>query len=168
METFNFEPHKIKLIILDADGTLTDGGIYLTASGDEFKKFNARDGLAMSRLNKNGLRVAILSHSKNVDIIRRRAEMLGLETWYAGTEKKSIIIRQWMQEFNLLAENILFLGDDLNDLDAFQMVGASVCPADADILIKQHADLILKSRGGDACFRELADRAFRDKLLFVA
>lgn len=167
METFNFEPHKIKLIILDADGTLTDGGIYLTASGEEFKKFNARDGLAMSRINKNGIRVAILSHSKNTDIIRKRAEMLGLETWYAGQEKKSIIIQQWMRELHLKAEEILFLGDDLNDLDAFQMVGAGVCPANADILIKQHAHLILENKGGDACFRELADRAFRDKLLFV-
>lgn len=167
METFNFEPHKIKLIILDADGTLTDGGIYLTASGEEFKKFNARDGLAMSRLNKNGLPVAILSHSKNTAIIQKRAEMLGLQTWYAGQEKKSIIIRQWMEELGIEAENILYLGDDLNDLDAFQMVGAAVCPADADFLIKQHAHLILNSEGGNGCFRELVDRAFREKLLFV-
>ena len=167
MESFNFEPHKIKLIILDADGTLTDGGIYLTASGEEFKKFNARDGLAMSRLNKNGLPVAILSHSKNTAIIQKRAEMLGLAIWYAGQEKKSVIIRQWMQELDIKAENVLFLGDDLNDLDAFQMVGAAVCPADADILIKQHAHLILESDGGNGCFRELVDRAFREKLLFV-
>lgn len=167
METFNFEPHKIKLIILDADGTLTDGGIYLTASGEEFKKFNARDGLAMSRLNKNGLRVAILSHSKNTAIIQKRAEMLGLETWYAGQEKKSVVIRRWMEELGLEAENILFLGDDLNDLDAFRLVGATACPADADILIRRHAHLVLESRGGDGCFRELVDRAFREKLLFV-
>lgn len=166
MEPFNFEPHKIKLIIADADGTLTDAGIYLTAAGEEFKKFNARDGLAMNRLNKNGIRVAILSHSKNTAIIQKRAEMLGLQIWYAGQEKKAVIIRRWMQELSLQAENILFLGDDLNDLDAFQLVGAGVCPADADPLIKQHAHLILDNRGGDGCFRELADRAFRETLLF--
>lgn len=167
METFNFEPHKIKLIILDADGTLTDGGIYLSDSGEEFKKFNAKDGLAMSRLNKNGIRVAILSHSKNTQIIRRRAEMLHLETWYAGDEKKAVIIQQWMQEYQIQAEKILYMGDDLNDLDAFQLVGVGVCPADADPIIKQHAKLILNGRSGEACFRELADRAFREKLLFV-
>ena len=167
METFNFEPHRIKLIILDADGTLTDGGIYLTASGEEFKKFNARDGLAMSRLNKNGIRVAILSHSKNTAIIKKRAEMLGLETWYAGQEKKSVVIREWMRELKLEAAEILFMGDDLNDLDAFRMVGAAVCPSDADPLIRQHAHLVLAARGGDGCFRELADRAFREVLLFT-
>ena len=163
----NFEPHKIKLIALDADGTLTDGGIYLTASGEEFKKFNARDGLAMSRLNRNGLRIAILSHSKNTAIIQKRAEMLGLETWYAGQEKKSLILRGWMAEFGIEAENILYLGDDLNDLDAFQLAGAAVCPSDADPLIKQHAHHILDATGGNACFRELADKAFREKLLFT-
>jgi 3-deoxy-D-manno-octulosonate 8-phosphate phosphatase (KDO 8-P phosphatase) len=166
MNELGFEPHKIKLVVLDADGTLTDAGIYLTAAGEEIKKFNARDGLAMNRLNKNGLRVAILSHSKNVDIIRKRAEMLGLQTWYAGQEKKSVILARWAEEFNLKPENILYLGDDLNDLDAFQYVDVGVCPVDADPLIKKHARLILQSKGGDACFRELADRAFRDLLLF--
>lgn len=167
MESLNFEPHKIKFIILDADGTLTDGGIYLSSTGEEYKKFNAKDGLAMSRLNRNGIRVALLSHSKNTNIIQRRAEMLGLETWYAGQEKKSIIIEKWMQEFDINAEEILFLGDDLNDLDAFHLVGVGVCPADADPAIKKHATLILESQGGNACFRELANRAFRDKLLFL-
>lgn len=168
METFNFEPHKIKLIVLDADGTLTDGGIYLSSNGDEFKKFNARDGLAMSRLNKNGIRVAILSHSKNTAIIQKRAEMLGLETWYAGQEKKSEVLKRWMDQLSISAEQILFMGDDLNDLDAFKMVGASVCPSDADSIIKASAHLVLDARGGEACFRELADRAFRDYLLFSA
>jgi 3-deoxy-D-manno-octulosonate 8-phosphate phosphatase (KDO 8-P phosphatase) len=166
MNDLGFEPHRIKLIVLDADGTLTDAGIYLTASGEEIKKFNARDGLAMSRLNKNGLRVAILSHSKNIDIIRKRADMLGLETWYAGQEKKSLILARWAQEYGIPPESMLYLGDDLNDLDAFRYVGVGVCPADADPLIKKHAALILESKGGEACFRELADRAFRDLLLF--
>lgn len=167
METFSFEPHKIKLIVLDADGTLTDGGIYLSDSGEEFKKFNAKDGLAMTRLNLNGIRVAILSHSKNTAIISKRAEMTGLQTWYAGKEKKSVIIRQWIEEFGLQPEEVLFMGDDLNDLDAFQSVGVGVCPADADEIIKSHAHLILDSKGGNGCFRELANRAFREKLLFV-
>ncbi len=166
MTELGFDPHRIKLVVLDADGTLTDAGIYLTASGEEIKKFNARDGLAMSRLNKNGLPVSILSHSKNVHIIQKRAEMLGLRLWYAGQEKKSLILNGWMDELGIKPENVLYLGDDLNDLDVFQWVGVGVCPADADPLIKKYAKLILDSKGGDACFRELADRAFRDILLF--
>lgn len=166
MEELGFEPHKIKLIALDADGTLTDAGIYLTASGEEIKKFNARDGLAMSRLNKNGICVAILSHSKNVDIIKKRADMLGLETWYAGNEKKSVLLQKWMDELNLQPENVLYMGDDLNDWDAFQLAGVGVCPADADELIRKKATLVLRSQGGGGCFRELADRAFRELLHF--
>jgi YrbI family 3-deoxy-D-manno-octulosonate 8-phosphate phosphatase len=166
MEELGFEPHKIKLIASDVDGTLTDAGIYLTASGEEIKKFNARDGLAMSRLNKNGICVAILSHSKNVDIIKKRADMLGLETWYAGNEKKSVLLQKWMNELNLQPENVLYMGDDLNDWDAFQLAGVRVCPADADELIRKKATLVLHSRGGGGCFRELADRAFREFLLF--
>lgn len=166
MTDLGFDPHKVKFIVLDADGTLTDAGIYLTASGEEIKKFNARDGLAMSRLNNNGLPVAILSHSKNEYIIKKRAEMLGLKYWYAGQEKKSLILNGWLKVLGIGPEDVLYLGDDLNDLDVFQMVGVGVCPADADPLIMKYVKLILNSKGGDACFRELADRAFRDILLF--
>ncbi|MCS6980696.1 MAG: HAD-IIIA family hydrolase [Flavobacteriales bacterium] len=157
--------HKVKLLVCDVDGTLTDGRIHITASGEEFKSFNARDGLAMARLNRNGLPVALLSHSHAFQIVRRRAEILGLSFWYAGTENKSEVLNRWLHELGIEADQVLYLGDDLNDLDAMKMCGWRACPADACPQVKAISQIRLSRKGGDGVFRELAEKYFSDLLL---
>lgn len=150
----------VRLIVCDVDGTLTDGKIHITEKGDEFKSFDARDGLAMARLNKNGVKVALLSHSHAEAIIRRRAEILNLEIFYAGHEHKSHILTKWLDQLRLGPEEILYLGDDLNDLDALEMCGWRACPADACEEVKSRCQIRLSRKGGDGVFRELAEKYF--------
>jgi 3-deoxy-D-manno-octulosonate 8-phosphate phosphatase (KDO 8-P phosphatase) len=150
----------IKLIVLDVDGTLTDGGVYITEQGDEFKKYNTKDGMAIKRLLKKGKQVAFLSASSSQMTVRKRADMLGVKLCYVGKESKLKVLKQWLTELNLSYEQVLFMGDDLNDLDIMQSVGVSACPADAAPPVREAAQLVLTRKGGDACFRELVDLYF--------
>lgn len=143
---------------MDVDGTLTDGGIYLTANGDEFKKFDARDGLAISLLEKNGIRTGLLSHAKTPMIVERRAKMLGTSFCYAGNEAKAIVLKRWLDEIGIKPEEVLYFGDDLNDLDVMEMVGTVVCPQNATHKVKLIAHYICERSGGNAAFREVAEK----------
>jgi YrbI family 3-deoxy-D-manno-octulosonate 8-phosphate phosphatase len=154
------DPGQIRLIVLDVDGTLTDGGIYITERGDEFKKFNAKDGMAIKRLVKRGLPVAFISASHSSRPVQQRAQMLGVEFCYVGQEPKTRILEGWMETLGIHYQEVLFMGDDINDLEVMQQVGISVCPADASPTILAMANIVLERKGGDACFRELVDRFF--------
>jgi len=149
--------NNIKLVVMDVDGTLTDGGIYLTANGDEFKKFDARDGLAIGILEKNGIRTALLSHAKTPAVVERRAKMLNTSFCYAGQESKAKILAGWLAETGIKAEEVLYFGDDLNDLDVMEMAGLVACPQNAAAPVKKIADYICDRSGGEAAFRELAE-----------
>jgi 3-deoxy-D-manno-octulosonate 8-phosphate phosphatase (KDO 8-P phosphatase) len=147
----------VKIIVLDVDGTLTDGKVYITDQGHEFKQFDVRDGLAMGILLKEGIELAILSHAKTPSIVLKRAAMLGISRIYVGQEPKALILQKWMNELKISGNNVLFMGDDLNDLDAFALAAYTVCPADACPAIRNKSSLILTKKGGDGAFRELAE-----------
>lgn len=151
---------QIKLIVLDVDGTLTDGGIYLTESGEEFKKYNTKDGMAIKRLIRRGMHVAFISASKSVKSVTRRAEMLGVEHCYVGDDPKPSVLEKWLAALDLDYRQALFMGDDINDLDVMRKCGVSACPADASPVVQEIADIVLTRSGGNACFRELVDRYF--------
>jgi 3-deoxy-D-manno-octulosonate 8-phosphate phosphatase (KDO 8-P phosphatase) len=148
----------IKLLLLDVDGTLTDGGVYVTAKGDQFKRFNAKDGMGIKLAEKAGIRVGIISHSFITEMVTTRANDLGLQYVYVGQEPKMDILNQWMQELSLVPENIAFIGDDLNDREIMQFVGHSACPADAVDPIKSIADVVLTKNGGFGAVREYIDQ----------
>jgi YrbI family 3-deoxy-D-manno-octulosonate 8-phosphate phosphatase len=150
----------IQLIVLDVDGTLTDGGVYITERGDELKKYNTKDGMAIKRLIKKGKQVAFLSASSSLMTVKKRADMLGVEYCYVGNEPKTQVLEQWLEELGLAYDQVLFMGDDINDLEIMQKVGVSACPADASPPVREMAKIVLSRRGGDACFRELADLYF--------
>ena len=149
---------RIKLLILDVDGTLTDGGIYMTDTGGQSKKYNAKDGYGIMRAQKMGrVEVGIISHSRSAPMVEERAKMIGIEYVYVGKEPKAQILEQWCNENGWTSEEVAFIGDDLNDLDIMNVVGVTACPADAVKAIQQHADIVLSKNGGDACVREFID-----------
>jgi YrbI family 3-deoxy-D-manno-octulosonate 8-phosphate phosphatase len=150
----------IKMIVLDVDGTLTDGGIYVTDSGEEFKKFNVKDGMAISSLRKKGMHFGLISGSKSRGAIDKRAENLGIKYVYVGDENKTRILENWLAELGMTYDNVLFMGDDLSDRAVMQRVAISACPADAAPSIAAMADIVTKKKGGEGCFRELADKYF--------
>jgi YrbI family 3-deoxy-D-manno-octulosonate 8-phosphate phosphatase len=155
-----YNKDKIRLIVADVDGTLTDGGMYVAESGDEFKKFNAKDGMGMKILIEQGYLVGLISASHSKNMVIKRAEMLGLPYYYVGNELKTIVLERWKQELKLEYDQIAFIGDDINDKGVMDIVGLSACPADAVQIIKDTADIILEKKGGEGCFREFVDKFF--------
>ncbi len=153
-----FKSFEFKFLALDIDGVLTDAGMYYTESGDEFKKFNAKDGLAIKTLTDEGKYVGFVSSGKNSKIIENRAELLGVQKVYVGTWKKTEVIDEWCKELNIGFENVAYIGDDMNDLSAIQKAGLSACPADAVPLVKESVNFVLSKKGGEGCVREFVEK----------
>lgn len=146
----------IKLVITDVDGVLTDGGLYYGPRGEELKRFNARDGLGIKLLQKAGVQVAVLS-GRDCPALRTRLKDLGIDLFRLGGLAKGKACRSILEEAHVSREDALFVGDDLPDLEGFVCCGLGVAVADADVRLRQDADLVLKRRGGQGAFRELAD-----------
>ena len=151
-------PHNIKLLILDVDGVMTDGGMYYSESGDQFKKFNTKDGIAIKRMVDSGIEVRFLSSGTNIQLIQERANTLGVKTVYCGLQKKTEILESWINDLNFKKHEIAYIGDDINDLDAMKMAGFVTCPNDAIDQVKRQSNVILDSLGGHGCVREFWDR----------
>jgi len=154
--------HNIKFLVLDVDGVMTDGGMYYTEGGDQFKKFNTKDGMAIKVVLQKGMNVAFLSSGSTEHIIQNRAKTLGVERVYVGPRPKLEVLNEWCRELDITAENVAYVGDDINDLEVMDAVGFSGCPADAMEAIKLKANVVLIRNGGDACVREFVDEHLLD------
>jgi len=152
--------NKIKLIITDVDGVLTDGHIYVTDSGEQMRSFYVRDGLAVKALMNHGYNVGIITAALTSGAVETRAKMLGIELVYIGLEDKVKIVDQWRRKLKIKWENIAYIGDDLIDIEVMKKVGFSACPCDAVNKVKKIATVTLKTKGGWGCFREFIDRYF--------
>lgn len=152
--------HNLRMLVVDVDGVMTDGGMYYLDSGIEMKKYNAKDGLALMRLGKNGILTGMLSHGFNRTLIKQRAEMLGVSHHYCGQDKKAVVLAQWMTKNGLDLSQIAYIGDDINDLDVIRQVGFSATPSDGAPAVKKEVHLVLTARGGEGCVRELAELLF--------
>ena len=149
---------QIKLLVLDVDGTLTDGGVYIDSNGVQSKKFHIRDGMGITLLQEKGLPVGILSHSRSKTILDERARMLGIDRVYSGKEPKIEVLSRWLLELNLSFEQVAYIGDDVNDLEVLEKVGFSACPHDAHFSLVKVVDVVLQRNGGQGCVREFIDR----------
>ncbi len=155
----------IELIVLDVDGTLTDGNIIYTSNGDEIKNFDVKDGLAIAswtkRLNK---KVAIITGRTSI-LVEKRAKELGISYIYQGIDNKDEILEDILKKENITWENVAGIGDDLNDYKMLQKVGLSFCVADAVLDIKENVNVITKNNGGYGAVREMIEYIInRDKL----
>lgn len=148
----------IKLLVVDVDGTLTDGGMYFSTSGDEFKKFNTKDGLALARLVQSGTEVAFLSSGFRYEIIKLRAEMLGITRYNVGQSSKLDVMQQWITDLGLQMDEVAYIGDDINDLVLVDKVGVFAAPSDASSEVLEKCNIILNTPGGRGCVREFIDR----------
>ena len=162
---YHYNMKNIKLFLTDVDGCMTDGGMYYTESGDEFKKFNVYDGMGIVLLRKAGIPCGILT-SENNAIGLNRGKKLGLEYIYTGVGRvcngmkmtKLDAANEICKELGITLENVCFVGDDVNDLDLLQHVGTAACPANAVAEVKAVPGIIhLTKRGGDGAIRELSE-----------
>jgi 3-deoxy-D-manno-octulosonate 8-phosphate phosphatase (KDO 8-P phosphatase) len=157
---------KLRMIIMDVDGTLTDGSLYYGPSGETFKRFNVKDGMAIHRvLKQHPVKMGFLSASTAEAIIRQRAEALGVSHVYAGKRPKTKVVESWLGELAISWKQIAYVGDDLSDLEVMKKAGFAACPADAARDVKNAADYILKKPGGEGCIRELLEEVLAFSLL---
>lgn len=159
-----FRPHvwkskleAIKLLILDVDGVLTDGGMYATENGDQFKKYNTKDGMGIIHLTKNNFQVGIISSGFKGEAVKARAELLGIQHFYLGRDKKMGKLKEFCEKLQIDLSQVAIIGDDINDLEIIQNVGFSACPADAVKVVKANVDIVLTKKGGEGCVREFID-----------
>lgn len=150
----------IKLLALDVDGTLTDGGVYVFDAGMQCRKFNAKDGLGVKRAVSQGLEIGIISHSLVDGMIVKRAEMMDVKRVYVGQAPKLEVLAAWCEELGIGFDAVAYVGDDINDLPVLEAVGLAACPADAMPRVMSACDVVLNRRGGEGCVRELLDRYF--------
>lgn len=156
---------QIKLLVLDVDGVMTDGGMYVAESGDQYKKFNTKDGMAIIHLTKNDFPVAIISSGFRGEAVKARAEILGIQYCSVNREPKMDRLNAICSELNIELANVAIIGDDINDLEVMRNVGLAVCPSNAVVSVKKQADLILQMKGGDACVREFIDEYLLNEAL---
>ena len=142
---------KIKLLILDVDGVMTDAGMFFTESGDQFKKYNAKDGMAIMALTKADFQVGIISSGFKLEMVKARADLLKIQHVYVGRDPKMMILTDWCAKLGISLEEVAIIGDDINDLEVMQNIGFSACPADAVPRIKRQVDLVLQTNGGQGC-----------------
>ena len=149
---------NIKLLILDVDGVMTDGGMYFAESGEQMKKFNTKDGMAIIHLTRNDFQVAIISSGFKGEAVKKRAEMLGIQNCYVGRDSKLEVLKNMCNELSISLEEVAIIGDDINDLEVMRNVGLSFSPKDAVSAVKQQVNVVLSKRGGEGCVREMIDQ----------
>lgn len=147
---------KIKLVLTDVDGVLTDGCMYYSSKGEELKKFHTRDGMAVELLLQNNIKTIIVTREKS-KIVVSRAQKIKIFKVYSNIKQKDAILNQICTKFKVTPGEILFIGDDINDEKIMKLVGLSAAPSDAIKTIKNIANIITDASGGKGVLREVAD-----------
>ena len=155
---------QIKLLVTDVDGVLTDNGVYYSPDGELMKKFSIRDGMGVERLrNLCGIETGFITGEKSPSVIQR-AQKLGIKEVNVYIKDKAKCMLEIMQRNNLQPNEIAYIGDDVNDLDAMKMAGLSACPQDAMDQVKNMVDYTCENKGGQGAFRELAEFLISSRL----
>ena len=146
----------IKLVLLDVDGTLTDGGIYRGNNGEELKRFNVKDGYAIVNAQKLGIEFGIITGRKS-ELVEIRSNELKIKYLYQGISEKTVILKEIMQKTGLKKEEIAYMGDDLNDILIMKQSGLTGTPKDATDEVIQIADFVSEKNGGSGAVREFVE-----------
>lgn len=147
---------RIKLLVLDVDGVLTDGRIIYGNYGDELKNFDVNDGLGITLVKRSGIKCVILTAKKS-RVVTRRAKELRIDRVYQGFHYKIEAFRKIRKRFRVKDEEICFVGDDVIDIPPLKRVGLAVCPPNAMEEVKPFAHLMTKKNGGHGAVREVCD-----------
>ncbi|MDH6058052.1 KdsC family phosphatase [Umezakia ovalisporum] len=148
---------QIKLLALDVDGVLTDGGLYYTETGEELKKFNVKDGMGLKLIMQAGIQVAIITNSTSPTVLHR-AKKLGISHVFLGAEDKLSVLENLCQQLHINLEQVAYIGDDINDLPVLKAVGCPLTVADAIPENLSVAIYVTKKLGGCGAVREVCDR----------
>jgi 3-deoxy-D-manno-octulosonate 8-phosphate phosphatase (KDO 8-P phosphatase) len=150
----------ISTFVFDLDGILTDGSIYVFNDGEQVRRMNIKDGYALQLAIKKGYRVVVISGADS-QAVSSRLHKLGVTDVFMKVENKKRKLQEYVNKHNLQWESLLFMGDDIPDLEAMGMVGLSCAPADAAAEIKLIAKYISPYKGGKACVRDVIEKVLK-------
>lgn len=149
---------KIKMLVMDVDGTLTDGHIYVSAEGEFMKAFHVQDGYAIAHiLPEKGITPVIITGRKS-KIVEKRAAELKISHLHQGISDKLGKLKEVAAELGAGASEIAYIGDDVNDLDCIRWCGLTACPADAIAVVRKSVDYVCERNGGSGAVREFIDK----------
>lgn len=151
---------KVTTFIFDYDGVMTDGTVYMDSNGDPLRTSNVKDGYALQLAVKLGYHVAVISGAV-VTNITRRLNMLGVKDVFTGVPDKIVKLEEYMEENHLSSEQVVFMGDDIPDLQVMKRVGVAACPADAAEEVKQISRFISDRPGGRGCVRDIIEQTLK-------
>jgi 3-deoxy-D-manno-octulosonate 8-phosphate phosphatase (KDO 8-P phosphatase) len=147
---------RIRILLTDVDGVLTDGGVYYSETGEVMKRFNIRDGMAVERLRACGIEVGIITGERSKSVVRR-AEKLHIEMVHLFSKDKPAVLRKIIEEYGYAPEEIAYIGDDVNDVEIMKLVGLPAAPGDALPQALAAARYVCHRHGGNGAFREFAE-----------
>ncbi|MBO7272030.1 MAG: HAD-IIIA family hydrolase [Bacteroidaceae bacterium] len=156
----NYDLKKIKALVFDVDGVLSRETIPVALTGEPMRTANIKDGYAIQLAAKCGLHVAIITGARN-EAVKVRYRGLGVNDIYIGASVKKECLEELMLMYELSAEEILYMGDDIPDYEVMQICGLPVCPCDAAVEIKQLSKYISSVRGGEGCVRDVIEQVLR-------
>ena len=148
---------RIKALALDVDGVLTDGSVWWGANGEEWKRFHFADIMGLSLARKAGLVIALIS-GEDSPVVDRLATKMGIADVYKDCKDKGLALRQFAESCGARLEEICFIGDDVNDLEALAIAGMSACPSDARPVVRNQCQAVATLAGGHGAVREIIDR----------
>ena len=151
---------RVRLLVMDVDGVLTDGRMILSERGDELKAFHAHDGVAIALAKRAGLRTAMITAEQS-PIAKTRGAKLGVDSVILGARRKGESLEALLAEHGLPAEAVAYVGDDLLDLPALQRAGLAIAVADAVAEVRASAHVVTRARGGHGAIREAVELILR-------
>lgn len=160
MGNFKEDIACVKAFVFDVDGVMTDGGIIPTPDGDFIRRYYAKDGYAMAYAIREGYKICVISGGRG-EMLRRRLEMLGVERMYLNCMDKITAIKEFMSDNGLAAEEVIYMGDDIPDLECMRVVGIPVCPADACMEVIEASRYVSEYNGGYGAVRDIVEQVLR-------
>ena len=153
---------NIKLLVMDVDGTMTDGKIYVGSNGEIFKAFNVKDGYALIQCAGYGIKTAIIT-GKTSEIVESRAKTLRIDEVFQGVMNKPEIMEKILNKYGFQWSEAAYIGDDDNDLECMKKCGCSACPSDAMESVINSVDIVCRRKGGDGAVREFLEKVFAER-----
>ncbi len=153
---------RIKLLAFDLDGVLTNGKLFVMPDGEWIRQMDIKDGYALQHAVKSGLHVAVITGSSS-KAVGQRLKKLGIEDYFENTVSKAEVLSKIMKELSLSQNEVLFMGDDIPDLEAFIISGINSCPADSVAEVIAKADYISPAAGGNGCVRDVIEKVMKAK-----
>lgn len=160
MGNFKEDVARVEAMVFDVDGVMTDGGIIPTPDGDFIRRYNAKDGYAIASAIREGMKICVISGGRG-EMLRRRLEMLGVTRMYLNCMDKTAALGEFLADYGIVAENVIYMGDDIPDLECMRMVGIPVCPADAAMEVVEASRYVSEFNGGHGAVRDIVEQVMR-------